>query len=148
MAFAAEMTVFPGGAVDPGDADIRAGAVRELAEETGVRLDPAQLHPWSRWITPDEEPRRYDAWFFVAALPDGVVARLTTTEADAGEWMQPADALERRRMLPPTAVTLREIAACGDIATILRQERDIQPITPVLEGHAVRLPDGTLVSLP
>src|SRR3954447_21624584 len=46
--------VFPGGAVDAGDGDDdaahRAAAVREVAEEAGLRLpDPAALVRFSRW---------------------------------------------------------------------------------------------------
>jgi recombination protein RecT len=42
MAFAADMHVFPGGAVDAGDADDRVAAVRELFEEAGVLLADAR----------------------------------------------------------------------------------------------------------
>jgi glyoxylase-like metal-dependent hydrolase (beta-lactamase superfamily II)/8-oxo-dGTP pyrophosphatase MutT (NUDIX family) len=38
MAFAADMHVFPGGAVDPADGDERVAAIRELFEEAGVLL--------------------------------------------------------------------------------------------------------------
>jgi glyoxylase-like metal-dependent hydrolase (beta-lactamase superfamily II)/8-oxo-dGTP pyrophosphatase MutT (NUDIX family) len=44
MAFAADVHVFPGGAVDPGDADDRVAAVRELFEEAGVLLADARGH--------------------------------------------------------------------------------------------------------
>src|SRR3954465_10430498 len=63
--------VFPGGAVDPadgaGDGALRAAAVREVAEEAGLRLDPgAELVPFARWITPERIAIRYDTWFFLA----------------------------------------------------------------------------------
>ncbi|MDT0201397.1 NUDIX domain-containing protein [Nocardioides sp. AE5] len=35
----------PGGHVEPGETPL-AAAVREFAEETGVRLEPGDLHPW------------------------------------------------------------------------------------------------------
>ena len=73
MPFAASMVVFPGGRLDrktPLAADpVRACALRETEEETGVRFDAADLQDWAHWITPELEPRRYDTQFFVAALP-------------------------------------------------------------------------------
>jgi 8-oxo-dGTP pyrophosphatase MutT (NUDIX family) len=78
MPFAASMVVFPGGRVDGADgadaADpLRACGVRETLEETGVRLQDDELVPWAHWITPEIEHRRYDTFFFVAALPAGEV---------------------------------------------------------------------------
>jgi 8-oxo-dGTP pyrophosphatase MutT (NUDIX family) len=60
--------VFPGGAVEPGESDVQA-AVREVQEEAAVRVDPAALVAFSRWITPAEVKVRFDTRFFVARLP-------------------------------------------------------------------------------
>jgi 8-oxo-dGTP pyrophosphatase MutT (NUDIX family) len=73
------------------------------------------LRPWAHWITPEFEPRRYDTRFFLAALPAGQEARDVSGEADAVAWMRPEEAVaavDRREMamLPPTYVTLRELA--------------------------------------
>ena len=78
MPFAPSTVVFPGGRVDPADHDgldpIRRCAIRETAEETDVVLAEVDLHPWAHWTTPEIEPRRYDTWFFVAAMPDDLEA--------------------------------------------------------------------------
>ncbi len=158
MEFAAGMTVFPGGARDPQDADLRATAVREVLEETGVRLEPGRLHPWARWVTPEDELRRYDTLFFVAELPDGAQPRATGTEMDHVAWMRPADALAARArgelgMWPPTFVTLRELAGCGDVNAVLRTaaQRRLDPVLPTrvegATGPAVLLPGGEVVEL-
>ncbi len=158
MAFAAGMTVFPGGARDPDDDDLRATAVREVLEETGVRLDAARLHPWARWVTPEDEPRRYDTLFFVAELPDAEEARATGTEMDRVAWMRPADALAARArgelgMWPPTFVTLRELADCGDVNAVIRTaaHRRLDPVLPKRVesegGPAVELPGGEVLRL-
>jgi 8-oxo-dGTP pyrophosphatase MutT (NUDIX family) len=158
MAFAAGMTVFPGGSREPSDADLRATAVRETAEETGVLLQPALLHPWARWVTPQDEPRRYDTHFFVAELPAGQQARAVGTEMDQVWWLRPADALDARsrgelQMWPPTFVTLRDLAACADIDAVLAASAQRQP-DPVLprwvhdeHGDAVVLPSGEVLRL-
>jgi hypothetical protein len=68
-------------------------------------------------------------------------------------WLRPAEALERfeRRelqLLPPTSVTLREIAALASVADVLHaaESRQITPIQPTIVrdavGLGVVLPDG------
>jgi 8-oxo-dGTP pyrophosphatase MutT (NUDIX family) len=225
MAFAAGMTVFPGGAVDPRDADAAVGwvgppvaqwtgpfdadealarallcaAVRETFEESGVLLAgpsggevPATdgpdweadrvglerrdfslaellarrrlllradlLRPWAHWITPPQESvrRRYDTRFFVAALPAGQQTRDVTSEADVVEWVRPADALDQlhrgeRPMMPPTIVTLEEIADYGSVADVLAADRSparIEPTVSSVDGRpAVTLPNGRVLRL-
>jgi 8-oxo-dGTP pyrophosphatase MutT (NUDIX family) len=101
-----------------------------------VRAD--LLRPWSRWITPEIEPRRFDTRFFAAALPAGQRTRDVGGEASQVTWVAPADALaaaKRREisLFPPTAVTLTELAACGDPETALTGPRHVAPIIPTVE---------------
>ncbi|HEX3812216.1 MAG TPA: NUDIX hydrolase [Mycobacteriales bacterium] len=118
-----------------------------------VRAD--LLRPWAHWITPEDEPRRYDTRFFIAALPPGQEARDGTSEAEVAEWVRPADALTqhaagRRAMLPPTVVTLRELAAFAIVAGAwaAAADREIMPIMPRLSGSTAILPDGEAIGLP
>lgn len=41
---------------------------------------------------PEFEPKRYDTWFFAAALPDGQRTRNASTEADRTVWVRPVEA--------------------------------------------------------
>jgi 8-oxo-dGTP pyrophosphatase MutT (NUDIX family) len=209
MAFAAGMYVFPGGGVDPRDADatiawsgpppaawadrlgvaeplargLVAAAVRETFEESGVLLagqSPTSvvadvsgadweadrlalesreislaellsrrglvlrtdlLGAWANWITPVFEQRRYDTWFFVAALPDGQRTRDIFKEADRVVWMAPAEAVAAvdsgaMAMLPPTYVTCSELVAAGSSTAALAAaaKRRIVPLLPQLVG--------------
>ena len=159
MAFAAGMTVFPGGAREPADEHLADTGVRETYEETGVRLRAQDLVPWSRWVTPEGEPRRYDTLFFVTVLPEGEDALATGTEMDAVVWLSPAAALaalERGElaMMPPTWITLRELGECADIAGVLASavDRPLVPVRPKLvddeEGIRLQLPSGESFTLP
>ena len=203
MPFAGGMTVFPGGGVDPRDADasiawsgppprwwaerfecteevaraLVCAAVRETFEESGVLLagpDPDAvvadtrpyaearprlesrelslagflaesglvlradlLRPWANWVTPVDEPKRYDTRFFLAAMPDGQRADGVTTEAAHAYWSTPEDALEQWRrghcgLLPPTWVTLSEIGACDGVEAALELERPLGKVLPRL----------------
>jgi 8-oxo-dGTP pyrophosphatase MutT (NUDIX family) len=116
-----------------------------------VRAD--LLTPWARWITPEASPRRFDAWFFVAAMPPGQMAEpgRGPGESDAGLWLPPSAALDAARageitLLPPTAVTLAELAAYRDVAGILAERRTIAPLMPeaiVENGQAwLVMPEG------
>lgn len=167
MAFAPGMYAFPGGSVAPEDAEPRTeidapsavhmglppesarsvlrAAVRELIEETGVRLAPETLAPWARWLTPEFEPRRFDTFFFLAPLPPGQLPAEAAGEADHAVWVSPAEAL-RLPMLPPTQHTLATLARFPDVASAVAAaaQRDVSvPIQPVVEVDA----DGTWLRL-
>jgi len=120
--------VFPGGKVD--DADRRAGdptpadvarraAVRELHEEAGLVIEDSQLLPFSRWITPEISPKRFDTWFFVAVIDGEPEVRVDGSEIARHRWITPSEALEARQrgeisLAPPTFVTLHGIAGYTD----------------------------------
>src|SRR5436305_7785999 len=123
MAFAAGMYAFPGGGAEPVDADPRATAVREVREETGVVLAPEALAPWARWITPEFEPRRFDTYFFLARLPERQRTRDVGGEAAHVLWGRPA-ALADLPMLPPTLVTLRQLAVYDSVGAALAAAAD------------------------
>jgi 8-oxo-dGTP pyrophosphatase MutT (NUDIX family) len=104
----------------------RERSLTEVLATFGLVLRSDLLLPWARWITPEFEPRRYDTYFFVVAVPDGQVARDVSGEADLTTWVRPADAAPvtdpshiALPMLPPTSVTLRELAAYPDLASIM-----------------------------
>ncbi|GAA4570505.1 hypothetical protein GCM10023176_29250 [Micromonospora coerulea] len=113
----------------------------DLLAGRGLTLRADLLLPWSRWITPEFEPRRFDTYFFVALLPEGQRTRDVSGEADHTMWIRPADALARAEageltMLPPTLVTLAQVAAAGDLAGVARAAatRDAaNPVTPRLD---------------
>ena len=113
----------------------RSLSLAELLAARRLVLRSDLLRPWARWITPVVEPRRYDARFFAAALPAGQRTRDVSTEAAAVTWIEPAAAIEAGKraeiqLWPPTAVTLAELAACGDLGTALTGPREVAHADP------------------
>ena len=135
--------VFPGGAVDPGDhanplplselctgrlalacapeapspEALAGAAIRELCEETGLRLLPTPqpaLRFFFRAITPPGRSRRFDARFFLAdaSFIDGDLDDFSDAEDELGHlhWIGLAEA--RALDLPfITEVVLAEVTA-------------------------------------
>ncbi|MFJ8047584.1 NUDIX hydrolase [Streptomyces luteogriseus] len=119
----------------------------EFLDRRGLVLRSDLMGAWTRWITPEFEARRYDTWFFVAALPEGQRTRNASTEADRTVWITPDEAAAgydegELLMMPPTIATLRQLTAYETAARALEAapERDL---TPVLA--TARLVDGELV---
>lgn len=143
--------------------DVEAGrlAFGALLRAHGLAIDGSHLRPWSRWVTPPNEVRRYDTRFFVAALPDGAQAADVTTESTHASWVGITTALElaragERRLLPPTILTLASLESFDtvDEALAASQERILDAVRPVLHvddttgNLTATLPDGTSITVP
>lgn len=121
-------------------------ALAAVLTELGLTIDADLLAPQGNWITPASESRRYDTAFLVAAMPPGQVVQEVSGEADDAGWARPGDllagfALGRVRLLPPTQVTLEQLARFPDVASVLAGSHAIRPIAPELVARA----DGQVV---
>ncbi|NYE50923.1 8-oxo-dGTP pyrophosphatase MutT (NUDIX family) [Spinactinospora alkalitolerans] len=109
----------------------------EFLDRRDLVLRSDLLRPWSQWITPLAEVRRYDTRFFAAVLPEGQQTRDVGGEADHVAWMRPAEAIEGWRsgamaMLPPTVSSLKDLAAYATLPGVMAARRTIVPIQPEL----------------
>lgn len=68
-----------------------------MAREAGLRLAADVLQPYSRWITPESLPRRYDTRFFVTEMPEAQEPLHDALETTDSIWISPKLALERYR---------------------------------------------------
>lgn len=118
----------------------------EFLTRNGLVLRTDLLRPWSNWITPVGEKRRYDTKFFVAVQPEGQQADGATSEAASVGWRSPEAALGdwrdgRTILLPPTWSQLAGLAEFGSVAGVLAAQPQIVPIQPDLytEDGALRV---------
>ena len=142
--------VFPGGAVDTGDhgdddeATYRACAARELEEEAGIPLPAdAEMVLWSRWITPEVVPTRFDTWFYLALAPPHTPPKPDGSETVDAGWFAPRAALDRHRdgeldLVFPTIKQLESLADFASAEDALTEARTstVEPIMPRVTGEA------------
>jgi len=112
---------FPGGALERedgrGEPGLRAAAVRELAEETGIAGVRAEdLVPFARWIGPPSIAHRFDTHFFLARAPIGCEATADGVECVDVRWLRPAAALAGE--LPLMFPTRKQLERIDGFATI------------------------------
>ncbi len=151
--------VFPGGVVESDEAiprgiegedsaadgvelAHRACAVRELYEEAGIELAAElELRPWSRWITPEAAPVRFDTRFYVALAPAHSPPRPDGAETTEATWISPREALERHRsdempLVFPTIKHLESLLPYAEAQEVLEaaRNREIVPVVPRVVG--------------
>ncbi len=150
---------FPGGAVEeedtrPGDDDLtvrQACAIRELHEETLVEVEPSQLDPAGRVITPEFSPIRYDTQFFLADLDDDVQPDPQAPELAGGRWFQPDEALAAWKAgevrIPPPVIHTLEVLADEGPEGILAKGTDVQDF-PIAFAAGLRVEPLEVRTLP
>ena len=111
------------------------------------------LVPWSHWITPSIEPRRFSARFFVCELPSGQDPSFDDIETVDQAWVTPADALARAGELalpPPQIRTFHELAQHATIEAVIAagHQRATEPF-PILPRLRTMVPgEGPCLLLP
>jgi 8-oxo-dGTP pyrophosphatase MutT (NUDIX family) len=148
--------VFPGGAVDPGEGEDedahRTAAVRELSEEAGIEVDPEELVPYSRWITPRLVPVRFDTRFYLALAPAHAPPKADGSETVDAGWFSPRRALELHQrgelsLVFPTIKHLESLLPYATSAEALEaaRRREVKPVEPRVVGEGeerrIVLPD-------
>jgi len=116
-----------------------------ILEALDATLDAGLIAPWTRWVTPEVSPKRFDARFFVAAAPAEQLARHDDYETTESVWIEPAKALEqvqRGEMMiaPATYKCLAVLATYRTIAEAFAAARADPPRIwcPVVRAEAGR----------
>lgn len=155
IAFHGGSWVFPGGKVDSADRTAesrgdqlevaRRAAAREAHEETGLKVEGSSLLPFSHWTTPEQMPKRFATWFFVAQAGADETVQIDRSEIVDYRWVAFDDALGQRERgeieLPaPTFVSLSKLRAFRDTAAIMHHltGRGVETFVP----RIVELDDG------
>ncbi len=113
-----------------------------------------RLFYFARWITPINNPKRWDTRFLVGLLPDGQEAIVDGTETVSCTWFTPQQALAeyeagRIILIPPTVHTLDDLARFPSVTEVLAdaRRRVVRAVTPevVVQGEfpGLRYPDNT-----
>jgi len=128
----------------------RAGAglgFGETVAQLGLRLDWSNIVPWSRWITPRVPAllnKRFDARFFLAAVPNDQEALHDNHEATESFWLRPRVVLERYwaaeiNLAPAQIMSMAALARYASVAEALAAARARRPpiIQPEPFAHAL-----------
>jgi 8-oxo-dGTP pyrophosphatase MutT (NUDIX family) len=156
LLFAGGVWVFPGGALEPVDWETagddvegaaRLAAAREAAEETGLCPAPESMLLISHWTTPVSERKRFSTWIYAAPCPEACDVVIDGSEIHEARWIDVGTALEEHHsgelaVLPPTYITLCDIARYPTVAALLASEESRRPpqVLPRPARH-----DGTVL---
>ena len=132
----------------------------EVCRDEDLTITLADVFWFSRWVTPEGPPRRFDARFFVAALPTGQEPLHDDVETVASVWMTPAAALAERdagemEIILPTARSLEVVGRYSTTARLLDDLRaaeahdgPVPTVNDITPDESLLGENGTRIRLP
>ncbi len=123
-----------------------------VLEQLDTRIRGDEIAYLAHWITPLQEPRRYDARFFLTGTPAGSEAIVDRREMIDARWLRPQEALEQNRqgLLPMVFPTIHTLELLTDFASVEQalsagRNRKVPCILPRLvrtsTGVGIEVPD-------
>lgn len=121
-------------------------------ERERLVLDLGTLAYHSRWVTPLQEPLRYDTAFFVVGVPEDQSVVHDAVEVTDQLWISPAAALDAHArgelaMMYPTVQSLEALSSFDSAAAAVAAARD-QDVIRSLRPHIEIGPEGARVVHP
>jgi 8-oxo-dGTP pyrophosphatase MutT (NUDIX family) len=94
--------------------------ITEMMAQNDWKLALDKLRYYAHWVTPELEPSRFSARFFISRAPDRQLGTHDSLETTASAWITPSEALkdynaDRFQCGPPTLRVLEEMAAFGSL---------------------------------
>jgi 8-oxo-dGTP pyrophosphatase MutT (NUDIX family) len=119
-----------------------------------LRLDWNSMVPWARWVTPRVPAminKRFDARFFLAAVPKGQEARHDNHEATESFWLRPRSVLEQYwggeiNLAPAQIMSLVALARHAGVADAFAAARASRP--PMVQPEPFKHEQGRAIAFP
>lgn len=111
-------------------------------------LDLGAVTCLSRWVTPAQEPRRYDTFFFVAHVPEDARPAADDVETTEARWVDPAAALadDDVPMIFPTVKTMELLAGFARAEEVVAHAA-VVPDLPPTQPHVVFDDEGDFADI-
>ncbi|MBW2624143.1 MAG: hypothetical protein JRD68_14640, partial [Deltaproteobacteria bacterium] len=125
--------------------------LKDLAEKEGLRFTLDLLTPYSHWITPEVESKRFDTRFLLARMPRKQVPIHDSIEMTESLWISPRNALAGFEageilLMPPTYKNIEELAEFSSLDQLF-SAAEVSEIYSILPQN-VSGPDSVILRLP
>lgn len=119
-------------------------SLKEALAAWGATPGSASAVPFSHWVTPERVRSRFDAWFFMAAMPEDQEALHCDVETTEGAWFTAQGVLDacargEADIVFPTRLHLQRLAGVGaanaDELLAFARTKSIRRVKPMLRGE-------------